>query len=130
MRGIKPHELEPELFDKLTNNDKDLAWKYAFERQLLKRNDCEIDYSCVDYAVDGFNKQDVKGSLLVHLKSQYVFDLKLSAFLAGRLGVSVGSVKKLAGRGLITSSLGYDIMKYRIRADLDLQFEFEGSDVV
>ena len=112
MRGIKPGDLTPQLFDKLTNNDKELAWKYAFDRQLLKQSGCVIDYSYVEYYVDA-PVQDT----CVHISSQYFFDLKLSTFLADRLGLSVGEVRKLAQQNLISTSIDCDIMKYRIRTD-------------
>jgi len=120
MRGVKPSELSPDLFDKFTNNDKDLAKKYVFDRQLLKQSGCEIDYSGIIYHVQDFEPHMLKSPLRVSIKSQYFFDLKLSAFLAGILGLSVGNIKKLADKGLIITSLKCNIMKYRIRADFEL----------
>ena len=120
MRGIKPSDLTPVLFDKLTNNDKNLAWKYAFDRQLLKQSGCVIDYTDVGYTVDGFQMPDLNNPLCVHLTSQYFFDLKLSAVLAEQLQISVGDVRKLALQNLIATSLDCDIMKYRIRTDFTL----------
>lgn len=120
MRGIKPSDLTPELFDKLTNNDKELAWQYAFDRQLLKQSGCVIDYTGVDYCVYGSRESGSEESLHVYLTSQYFFDLKLSTFLADRLGLSVGEVRKLAQQNLISTSLDCDIMKYRIRANFTI----------
>lgn len=120
MRGVKPHDLSAEHFGRLTNNDKALAWQYAFDRQLLKQNDCEIDYSNICYVVEGCHPKDAAYPLHVQLESQYFFDLKLSAFLAKALDVSVGSVKKLVSENLITTTLDCDIMRYKIRADFDL----------
>ena len=121
MRGIRPHDLAPEMFDKMTNNNKELAWKYAFDRQLLKQNGCDIDYSGVEYSIEGLNICKSDNPLLIHVASQYFFDLKLSAFLAEVLGTSVSGVRKMVDKGLITTSLDCDIMKYRIRADFDLE---------
>jgi len=125
IRGIKPHDLTAQLFDKLTNNDKALAWKYAFDRNLLKQSGYEIDYSCVNYSVEGFNICAIERFVNVQLKSQYFFDLKLSTFLAKILGVSIGSIRKLVGENLITISLGCDIMRYKIRTDFYLHFELD-----
>ena len=120
MRGIKPNDMTPELFDRLTNNDKELAWKYAFDRHLLKQSGCAIDYSCVAYYVDGFDPQDLELPMCVHVQSQHFFDLKLSSFLAEQLGTSVSTIRKLAEKNLITTSLDCDIMKYRIRTNFTL----------
>ena len=122
-RGIKPHDLPQHIFDKFTNNDKKLAWKYAFDRQLLKQNECEILYSDVKYDVEGFNEKDFENPLQIRVNSVYMFELKLSTFLAGRLSISVNKLKKLVQSGCVKTTPEYDIMKYRIRADIDVIFD-------
>jgi len=119
-RGLKPRDLSPEIFDGFTNNDKDLAWKYAFDRQLLKQNECEMQYSSIGYDVEGSDVCLSAGPTIIQLRSVYMFELKLSIFLAGRLGISIGQLKKLVENKVITTSPECDIMKYRIRADLDI----------
>ena len=121
MRGIKPADLSADLFEKFTNNDADLAKKYAFDRQLLKQNDCKIDYSGVDYHVEGL--EQLKISSHVSIQSEYFFDLKLSALLSNILNVSVSSIRKLVDDDAITTSLDCNIMKYRIRADFNLSID-------
>ena len=127
-KGIKPHDLTSQLFDRFTNNDKDLAWEYAFDRHLLKQNGCEILYTNIGYSVEGFNSRDLGGPgnlccpLLIHIKSRHLFELKLCALLANKLEVSINKIKKLADSGTITTSLGCDIIKYRIRMDLEVFF--------
>jgi len=123
MRGMKPADIPAELFDRLTNNDAELAQKYAFDRQLLKQSGCEIDYNGVGYSVEGLSEGDIITPLNIRLESQYFFDLKLSAFLAGVLKTSVSNIKKLAAENLIATSLDCDIMKYRIRTDFDLEIK-------
>jgi len=117
MRGIKPGDLSELLYEKFANNDAELARKYAFDRQLLKQNDCEIDYSGIAYEVvaDGF-----LGSFSVMVKSEYYFDLKLTTFLSKMLDLSVSGIKKLVESGEISTSLECDIVKYKIRADFEL----------
>jgi len=123
-KGIKPRELQAGLFDRFVNNDSDLAWDYAFDRYLLKQNACVVCYDNVEYAVEGppsrATEEPFEKSLLVHLKSQYFFDLKLSALLAKALGVSIGQVKRLVEHESITVYPKIDIMKYRIKNDVDI----------
>ena len=127
MRGIKPNDITPVLFDKLTNNDKELAWQYAFDRQLLKQSGCVVDYGNIGYTVEVLSECDIPhdakmhtGHTRVHIKSQYFFDLKLSTFLAAQLGISVSQLRKLVEQGLITTGINCDIMKYRIRAEFTI----------
>jgi len=119
-KGIKPHDISSELFDQFTHNDVNLAWKYAFDRNFLKQNACVVKYSDVEYHVEGFEPCDLCRPLLVHLKSEYMFNLKLSTFLAGVLGISVGKLKHMVDDGLITASPACDIIKYRIKADVEI----------
>ena len=118
-RGQKPRALNPEVFDGFTNNDKDLAWQYAFDRQLLKQNECEMQYN-ISYCVEGPDLQTLTRPVTIHLRSLYLFELKLSAFLSSQLNISTSQIKKMAESKAITTSPEYDIMKYRIRAKLDI----------
>jgi len=120
MRGIKPGDISQELFHRLTNNDAELAREYAFDRQLLKQSGCEIDYSGVEYTVEGLPENGFTMPLNICIESKYFFDLKLSVFLAGVLKTSVSKIKKLVAENLIATSLDCDIMKYRIRTNFDL----------
>jgi len=156
-KGIKPSDLPEGEFDRFTNNDRELAWKYAFDRSFLKRQSCVIEYANIKYSVKGFELANNDLPLLIHLKSVYIFDLKLSKFLANLLGISVGKVKTLdvgfhpmphelfeksstktlvkkPQRGFLMGLRGeipsqgfgdgvpktLDIMKCRIRADMDV----------
>jgi len=117
-RGIRPDSLPAELFYKLTNNDAALARQYAFDRQL--QAGCDVDYSGVEYKVEGLGTPYLNTPLDIRITSEYYFDLKLSVLLAQILRKSVNNVRKLADAGLITTSLDCNVMKYRIRADLDV----------
>lgn len=119
-RGIKPHDISPERFDQFTNNDKALAWQYAFDRQLLKQSDCDIQYADVPYSIQCDAPASTNAPLRIHIQSPYLFELKLGALLAGQLGISISKIKKLADNETITASLDCDIVKYRIRTDLDI----------
>jgi len=118
MKGVRPSDLPAELFEKFTNNDADLAIKYAFDKRLLKQSGCEINYSNITYHIEGLDS--LTFPLSVRIKSQCSFDQKLSKLLAELLGMSVGGIRKLVDGGLITTNPECNIMKYRIRADFEL----------
>ena len=119
-KGIKPHDISAEMFNLFIVNDKDLAWKYAFDRSLLKQNDCEVVYDKVKYRVDGVGAVDLTTPLSVQIKSLYLFELKLASLLARMLGLSANKLKKLVSDGIIKTNPDCHIMKYRIRADLEV----------
>jgi len=115
-KGIRPHDLPEGLFDRFINNDRCLAWQYAFDRHFLKQHNCVIDYTNVEYSVDGYEAHD--GHLLVNIESPYCFDLKLSAVLANVLCMTVGQIRKLVESGGISANNEIDIMKHRIKSDI------------
>lgn len=124
-KGIKPHDIPAELFERFINNDPLLAWEYAFDTRLLKQNACEMDYSCVGYTVEVTAADTAAGDALrapLHIRIQcpHRFELKLSALLASRLGVSMQQLKKMVENGVVTASPTNDIIKYRIRANLEV----------
>jgi hypothetical protein len=125
-KGIKPGDLPASLFGQYIDNDKELAWKHAFDSSLLKRHECEIQYGNVGYIMEGFDVRDLLGTVQVHIRSLYFFELKLSALLSRALGVSISQIKRLALDGLITASSEIDIMKYRLKADIIIRIQ-EGA---
>ena len=124
-KGIKPHDISAEMFYLFTINDKDLAWRYAFDRSLLKQNGCDVVYEKVEYRVDGFDTVDLTNPLYLQIKSIYLFELKLASLLARMLGLSTSKLKKLVSDGTIRTSPECKIMKYRIRADLEVILCFQ-----
>ena len=142
-KGIRPRDVPAALFEQFINNDKSLAWQYAFDRHFLKQNACMVDYASVDYSVEGSdtvvmsenhpeaarffasrqgsaNDAGKVSPLLVRLECPYVFELKLSALLAKALCISVGQVRKLVESGAISAGPDIDIMKYRIKSNLEI----------
>ena len=86
-KGIKPHDISQELFEKFTHNDKELAWQYAFNQQFLSQQACVVDYTGIEYNIDGF--ETYNGYDIIHLRSLYYFKLKLSALLSHAFCISV-----------------------------------------
>jgi len=119
-KGIKPHDISSDLFDGFTHNDVTLAWNYAFDRSFLKKNDCTVQYANITYSVEGFVPQTWDKTLTVQLKSKYIFDLKLSSLLARVFGISVGKLRSIVSDGLISTNPPCDIMKYRIKSDIEI----------
>ncbi|MCL1863419.1 MAG: DUF1062 domain-containing protein [Defluviitaleaceae bacterium] len=118
-KGIRPNDIPRELFDHFTHNDINLAWDYAFDRDFLKRNDCAVKYMDVKYYIEGFEQQKSTNNLKVNLKSKYFFDLKLSKLLAYIFDTSISKIKCMVMGGLISISPPNDVMKYRIKSDIE-----------
>ena len=127
MRGVRPHDLNPELFNKLTNNDIDLARVYAFDKYLLKNSGCSVDYGQIKYTVRGFDIRDIKNPITVRIENEFIFNLKLSRLLSGLFDVSAGEINDYADKMLIKTSPDFDVMRYRIKTDFDLHLNLNGN---
>ena len=127
-KGIKPNDISSVLFDQFTNNDVQLAWKYAFDLNFLKQNACVVQYTNVKYRVEGLEPHDWSKSTLVHLNSTYIFNLKLSSFLAGILGISISKLRTIVDDGLIIANPTCDIMKYRIKSNMDIYMDLRQNE--
>ena len=77
-------------------------------------------YSNVRYHIEGLEQKLLEESLLIHLKNLHTFDLKLSALLSTALDISVNKVRKLVESEMITTNPICDIMKYRIKSDMEI----------
>jgi len=117
-KGIRPHDVPASLFDQFINNDSQLAWQYAFDKHFLKQNACVVDYTNVEYTVEG--NESHSGPQLVHIQSQYGFDLKLGALLAKALGTTVGQIKKHVESGSIQANDDINIMKHKLKAGVEI----------
>jgi len=115
-KGIRPRDLPAGLFDRFINNDSELAWQYAFDRNFLKQHNCVIDYASVKYTIEGNSPHS--GPQWVHIQSPYCFDLKLGVLLANALSTTVGQIKKHVESGVISITPEIDIMKHRIKSDI------------
>ena len=109
------------LFDQFINNDRHLAWQYAFDRHFLKQHSCVIDYANVEYTVEGCTAHSYPQQ--IHIKSLYDFNLKLSALLAKALSTTGGQIKKHVKSGVIQAGPGIDIMKHRLKASVEIVVE-------
>jgi len=116
-KGVSPHDLPAGLFDLFIDNDKALAWQYAFDKHFLKQNACVVDYAGVEYSVEGVVHC---GPQVVHIQCPYSFDLKLVALLAKALGTTVGQVKKYVESGDISAAPDINIVRHRVWGDVEV----------
>jgi hypothetical protein len=90
MRQVNPRTISPDLYGKFQLNDVETSWSYAFDYDLLKRNNARIDPS-VEYVI---NEPDIdvtrltKNKVLVQLESDYRLDLRVDSLLSRKLGIS------------------------------------------
>lgn len=125
---VRPQELDTELYDGFLENSAELAYKYAFDADLLRRNNASACYDDVTYEVEGGNitleilqTEDVT----LHIRSPYSLRLRLDKLLREKLGLSRGDWERLLLRGAVTSDdFGFrpDKAKIILKGDMTLYF--------
>ena len=104
----KPDMIDKALLRKLMDNDEHLAWQYAFDYDTVKRNNVELDYSCMEYKII---KEDLSLYRMVELgyesvefviKANYNLPFKLSQIIRMGLEISSSRLDKMLSMGIIS----------------------------
>lgn len=80
----KKELINKDVFNKFTENNRQLAWKYAFSRETSRKNNVELDFSSVEYDLkyDEITMENIINSndeiILFKIKCPFDFNLKLS----------------------------------------------------
>lgn len=103
-RRQRVQQIDPALFAALQHNERRLAWRYAFDAALLKRNDAVID-PAVELAICGQVLEPsvlAQGAATITLTAEYPLSVRLDALLAPQLGLSRSAFERLIASGRIT----------------------------
>ena len=94
---IRTESIPKDLFGKMSENNTETAWEYAFSREIRKKNNVEADLESVDYEIfhDEISVKDLPDSdhemLTIAIKCPFDFNLKISSVI--RLGLKLSSRK-------------------------------------
>lgn len=98
---IRTESIPKELFRKMSENDSETAWQYAFSYEIRRKNNIEPDLDSVDYDI-AHEEISVKEILLlksetVIFKVKYPFDfnLRMSAVIRKCLNLSLRQLDQL-----------------------------------
>ncbi|GGI12857.1 DUF1062 domain-containing protein [Gottfriedia solisilvae] len=114
---INPVDIDKSLFDKMSRNDKETAWKYAFDMETLRSNQAEAIFN-IDYFAEGENidlYKNLSKEIFINIESQYSFNLRLDKFLKEKLNVSRKMLWKMIEYGFIHTIPEVNIRKHKIK---------------
>jgi len=118
---VKSGKIDADLFERLSNNDPDTVWQYAFDTEVIRRNDLEQDNTRFEYDVIHENITLKKLSTMdadiitFKIKTAYNLDLKLSRVVRQCFGISVNILKKLSDTGIFIMNAETVLKKCKIR---------------
>lgn len=116
----KPELIEKELLENFSSNNEELAWKYAFSLETIRRNNAEFDYDSIEYEIlhDNISIKDLLAvnTDLISFKIQTRFEvgLKLSAVIRTCLGLSASQFKRMVETKVIFMPESYPLKKHKV----------------
>ncbi len=98
---IRTESISKEVFNRLSENDTDLAWEYAFSRETRRKNNAEADLDSVEYEIqfDDIPLKQIMTSdsemLSFRISCPFEFNLRLSTVIRTCLHLSSGKMNQL-----------------------------------
>ncbi|MDM1555215.1 DUF1062 domain-containing protein [Chryseobacterium indologenes] len=98
---IRTESISKEFFNRLSENDAELAWEYAFSREVRRKNNAEADLDSVEYEIqfEELPLQKIMSSdsdvLSFRIKCPFEFNLRLSTVIRTCLNLSSGKMNQL-----------------------------------
>lgn len=98
---IRTESVSKEIFNRLSENDTDLAWEYAFSRETRRKNNAEADLESVAYEIqfDEIPLAEMMASeseiLSFKINCPFEFNLRLSTVIRTCLQLSSGKMNQL-----------------------------------
>jgi hypothetical protein len=117
----KPELIKKDLFLKLSENNKAIAWEYAFSSETGRQNSVELDYNSVEYEIrhDNISINDILNSdhdiITFKVQTPFEFGLKLSSVIRSCLGLSANQLNRMIETKAIFTPEDRPIKKSKIK---------------
>ncbi len=100
LERVSRSEIDPERYQAFLRNDRDTAWRCAFDDELFRREGADVEAN-VDFAVEGEEPTGDAGEVAVEVEAPFPLGVRLDRVLARKLGISRSRVLELAKAGAI-----------------------------
>lgn len=98
---IRTESISKEIFNRLSENNTNMAWEYAFSREIRRKNNVEADLNSVEYKIqfDEISWEQIIASdaevLSFKIECPFEFNLRLSTVIRTCLNLSSGKLNQL-----------------------------------
>lgn len=81
---IRTESISKEIFNQFSENDTEIAWKYAFSQEVIRKNNVEADWESVAYEIlyPNFSVEDLinmnEEMISFQIRSSFDFNMRLS----------------------------------------------------
>jgi hypothetical protein len=98
---VRPSEIPPDLFDKFQHNDRETAWRYAFDEGLLRRCGVEL-LDNGSFEIQGPARAQLAGKLRIQVTFQVPCHPRTEQLLSRQLALSRRQCKEAIDQGLVS----------------------------
>jgi hypothetical protein len=118
---IRTESISKDLFDKLSENNLETAWTYAFSLETIRKNNVETDPESVEYEIicDDLSVEDLTNmkNEMISFQMEYPFDfnVKLSTVIRKCLGLSSSQLNQLLDINAVYCNEKLLQKKYKIK---------------
>lgn len=117
----KPESINKDLFNKFSENNSEIVWKYAFSQEIARKNNVKLDFGSVEYDItfDNISIEDILNfdREILAFKIEYPFDfrLKLSSVIRTCLNLSANQLNQLIEAKVISVGAKHLQKKHKVR---------------
>jgi len=117
---VKPSSINAKEYQMFLNNDKEHAFRCAFNRSILKSNQVTPVYDDIEYEILSDDIIDSSEPINIVFKLEYDLNVKLSKILRQKLSISSSTFSNFIDTGYILSEENIDLNKVKIRDGMKL----------
>jgi len=98
---IKTESISKEIFNQFSENNTEIAWKYAFSQEVIRKNNMEADWESVAYEIlyPNFSVEDLininEDMISFQIRSSFDFNMRLSTVIRACLELSSSKLNLL-----------------------------------
>lgn len=128
---VSPGSIPIKLYQGFLENDRALAFRYAFDAQILAKNEAAPCFDGLLYEIEGEEPDPRvfwKAPVTLRIEVPYRLPLRLDKFLSEKLSVPRSRIREYCERGAIRydgSADMPDVCKLRLKEDITLQIDLK-----
>jgi hypothetical protein len=115
---ISADRIDPEMHYGFEKNDKELAWRYAFNMEALQRAAAVVNWDDVDFEVDGECAVLSDEPVTMRITADYAIPVRLDKIIMRMTGLSRSKLKQFAEKGMLALEGGRDVNKARFDGNM------------
>ena len=118
---IRTESISKEIFNQFSENNTEIAWKYAFSQEVIRKNNVEADWESVAYEIlyPNFSVEDLininEEMISFQIRSSFDFNMRLSTVIRACLELSSSKLNLLLESEAVYFNEKIFLKKYKFK---------------